>query len=161
MAATYTLLDSVTLTGFQSTVNFTNIDQSYKHLAVTIERTTSSASSATYMRLNSDSGSSSYKDIMVFAESNLSGFAIQSDSRGFILQTIGSTSDYAASQIDIFDYSSTSKRTSLYSKDLMQDVVTWQAMTYVPTTAITEINFFNSSGSFSAGSTFAIFGIEG
>ena len=81
-------------------------------------------------------------------------------------QQLGSSTYYNATICDIADYSSTVKNKTIAAQSGVQPNTTnfflfFQSGLWRDTSAVNQISLFPVSGSFSAGSTFALYGIQG
>ena len=171
-AATF-LIQRITATGSVSTVTFSSIPQTYKHLQIRYISNTGRAVSGndlTWIRLNGDSGSN-------YAIHRLQGDGSSATALGSTPQTyvwgLGacaspSTSTLAASIVDIHDYTSTTKNKTVrvfqgvdFNDGTTQSVVQLSSGLWINTAAITSISFTTNTGSnFTSTSTFALYGLS-
>lgn len=163
--AAYDLLTTYTETTTNSSlIDFTSIDQSYKHLQIRIANSNSNGMDTTaYVQFNSVT-SSQYNNhyLRGNGESVSSGWA-GSVSTGFYVD--GSFGQAAVAILEIQDYSSSSKNTT------MRWVTGDSANTYPAvrlgsglwdnTSAVTSIQLTPSFGSITAGTRISIYGIKG
>ena len=155
----WTPLANITLSGAASTVTFSSISGSYRDLVLIIENTQGTGTTAAGLRLrfNSDTGSNySYVNMVG------SGSATSSGS-GTLTEVVGGLVDPAKSIVvyNILDYSATDKhKTVLVRGDNSAVNTTATAVRWAHTAAITTILAYPSSGTFAAGSSFALYGVS-
>jgi len=157
--------------GGQSTVSFTSIPSTYKHLQVRIlGKSTTSGTSVNDMfyQFNSDAGSNYYTHYLNGTGSSVyAGAAPSLQPKGRAsncLPYAGSTSIFGLSIIDILDYGSTSKYKTIRSLSgydangsgyINMDSTNWNS-----TTAISSISFTSGANNISEFSSFALYGIK-
>lgn len=150
---TYTLLDSVTLASSAASVTFSSIDQSYGDLRLVASGV--AGVNIIKTNVNGDYAGNYYH---VTAGGNGTGTGSGSGSGTyFVFHYYGSDDLY---QIDFFDYSATDKHKSALSR--LSDAgasVSMSANRWASTAAITSITMTASTGTFSAGATFHLYGI--
>lgn len=153
----YTALANVTLGSTASTVTFSSISQSYRDLVlVFVGSGTSGANLA--LRANNDS-SSSYPLVRMFGYSG--GASSGSGSETYFYCSGVSTSGNSQIKVDIMDYSATDKhKTALVAFDQYGDTTMRVATRWPSTSAITSLNLSLTAGSFTSGSTFALYGVK-
>lgn len=153
MTSTYTPLANITLTGSDSEVLFSNIPSTSRDLILVCEAT---ASANTDIRLNFNGVTTDYSRIFGYGTGS-SAISGGDATAGF--GYVGTSS--ALSIIQIMEYSVTNKHKTILSR-------TNQASSYgvamfsgrwARTNAISSISVFPASGSFSIGSTFALYGV--
>lgn len=153
---TYTPLANLTLGSTASTVTFSSISQSYRDLVLVIlANGTTGANLA--LRANSDS-SSSYTLVRMFGNSGGASSGSGSETY-FYCSGVNGTAN-TQFKIDLLDYTATDKhKTALVVADQGGDTVMRIATRWPSTSAITTLNLSLTAGSFTAGSSFALFGI--
>lgn len=166
-------IQTITVTGGETSVTFSSIPSTYKHLQVrTLVRDTYSSGSADsttgIMALNGDNTGSNYKYHYTQGNGSAAGSAASGAS---VMQTFcstyGATSAYAASIIDIHNYASTTinKTVRTLMGASMNVATTGNKMFLVSgawfnTSAITSLRFDALVTGFAAGSIFALYGIK-
>ena len=159
-AGAYDLLETTVLTSSASSVSFTGLDSytDYKHLQL---RIVANGGGLIYQRFNSDTGSN-------YAEHRLYGDGSSVNSQGFASQTemiIGfgttTTDVFAACVVDVLDFSSSNKNTTVRSLGGDNSDVALGSGLWNNTNAVTSTDIFPNSGSFATGSRFSLYGIKG
>ena len=164
----YESISTVTVgAGGSSSIDFTSIPSTYKHLQIRVAALTSS-SADTYIRVNTLT--TGYPQHILYGTgSTASSYADTSSYSGFVwlLNGSGTTTAPVVGIIDVLDYSATTKNKTFKS------INGWDAngsgqiqlssgfSTSLGTSAITSISIVRSSGSFSQYSSFALYGIKG
>lgn len=156
--STYTSLATITLTGSDSSITFSNIPQTYKDLILVSVPYGNQTNDATVAFNGSSSG---FTGVRLYGYSAGAGSNTYSDSVGMIL-----VSDNLNVNIvwQIMDYSSTDKhKTVLVRTNRATDsFVSASAHRWASTAAITSFTITPTSPySFSAGATFNLYGIAG
>jgi len=153
---TYELLDSTTLASAASSVTFTSIDQSYGDLVVVVNCETS-ANESFHWEVNNDADyNTNYFTVWMRGGNNNVASSTSSNLLGFL----GSSMSNAILQF--MDYSATDKHKSVLLRSNTTDNYVYAlAGRYADNAAITTIKVLNKAGSttFSAGSTFSLYGI--
>jgi hypothetical protein len=180
----YESIATVTVgSGGQSTVTFSSILGTWKHLqvrAITKAVSASAGGAALFLRMNSDSGNN-YSIHQLYGSGSGSGsaaadssisYAFVGNNGGYQSLTVGDgASMYSAHIIDILDYASTSKNKTvraLHGREnnsttgrIMLESGLWQNSS----TAITSLSFTMRDGSGASNiaeySQFALYGIKG
>lgn len=164
--ATYTALANLTLSTAAQTVNFTSINGKYKDLCL-VTVLTSSISNPSYIRINNDSTANAYKTVTLAANgTGLTSTANPATSLMY-LDSGGYTSSIPTLNITHFlDASSTDKFKLVLSKNNKGSAIsTGQSSALIcgiwsNTAAISSISITHSNTpGFSAGSTFALYGV--
>lgn len=169
----YDLLSTTILTSTASSVTFSSIDSSYKHLQLRVSARDTYASlsvnAGLMLTFNSDSGSNYAGHKLQGNGSSLSASA--ETSYTFIrihdcVPTGGNNSNvFGAAVIDILDYVNTNKyKTARYNsggfsaneKSMVAGSGLWQS-----TSAITSITVADDNDTFAIGSRFSLYGIKG
>lgn len=157
----WTPLATLTLTGSQSSVTFSNIPQSYRDLIVVTNTATPSGYSQMYCRMNNNS-TSIYRYLWMMGDGSVRRSGQWNNEPWIYGQTYTSEQGTAfqPSWLNIFDYTSTVKR-----KDTL-----WRLSSYVgtilssgrfnSTSAVTSVTIGLSSNSFAVGSTFSLYGVS-
>ena len=166
-AGTYDSIATVTIGSAQSTISFSSIPSTYKHLQVRFASINASSQSI-IMQLNSDTASNYAKHALIGtgASANAYGFATQSyiNIQGYA--AAGATPNPVVGVVDILDYGNTNKYKTARAIagfdangsgeiGLMSGL--WQS-----TSAVSTITFkLESGGNFNQYSSFALYGIKG
>lgn len=159
---TYIPLANLTLSGSASSVSFSSISQSYKDLVLVVEASASTAADL-YMRFNSDT--SVYYQWQFMCNSGsmaTAGGGASTDYSRSTVQSYMTTSEKTFSLFNISSYSSSSlnKSFTVRSNRAGQGVDAIAGV-WTKTTAISSVMVYPNSGTFNAGSTFALYGIVG
>jgi hypothetical protein len=154
---TYIPLANITLGSSASTVTFSSIPTTGYRDLILISRPITTSVDTTRLRLNNDAGSN-YS--FVYMYSNSTG-AISGTVSGNYFDIAGNGSTGATSICQIMDYSATDKHKTLLVRggSINQNDVVAYAQRYASTTAVSYFQLFPATGSFVAGSTFALYGI--
>lgn len=177
-AATF-LIQRVTATGGETSITFSSIPQTYKHLQIRgIARDTYTVSTTTldlYMQFNSDTTSANYAYHTLYGNGS-SAVATGTTSAGGAycqraIMATGSgpnTTTYGSAIIDIVDYASTSKYKTIrsfngvdFNTSSTNYRTTLGSSLWLSTSAITRIDLKTSGTAFAAGTTFALYGFTG
>jgi hypothetical protein len=156
MSQDYIPLATVTLASTTSSVTFSNIPATYRDLIFVFNGT---VPSGYFFRaqFNGDTGSNYFNVEMWGNGSGRGSQTINGDNIN--LGQLQPTHNMAIA--NIMDYSATDKhKTVLNRGDAISTIVVANAGRWASTAAITSIRFFPSSGSFTTGSTFNLFGIS-
>jgi len=164
----YDSLATVTLSAATSTITFTGIPSGYKHLQIReiSQLNVTGASKDVYMRFNSDTAAN-YSMHVIYGN-GASAIATGSTSATYAeLATTGTTagaSVFSGGVIDILDYGNTNKyktTRSIVSWDGNgTGVVFFYSGNWRSTSAISQIDLVASTGSFTANSQFALYGVK-
>jgi len=163
--AVFTPIQSVTLTSAQSTVTFSNLDQSYTDLQIVMNAAVSSGTADVYLKLGTNSIDTGTNYGYSILRGNGSAVAASSPSNTTYIDLCGATAINTTfgftSTINLMNYSN-----SIYYKNAIirstnaangSDAIngTWRS-----TTPINVIQLSPSASTFSAGSTFSLYGIR-
>jgi len=174
-AGAFESIASITATGGETSLSFTSIPGTYQHLQIRGIARTLRALTGTdtmFITLNSDTGSNYSRHRLTGDGSTAAaGGAASSTSlaiiNGATVMDSSTANIFAANIIDIHDYASTSKNTTMRAfsggngnTTTNEFVMGLYSGGYFNTSAITSISLENSFG-FKAGSTFALYGIKG
>lgn len=151
-----------TLTSSQSTIEFTNIPQTYTHLQIRIMSITSAGSSMT-VRFNSDS-SSSYAQHQLYGDGSTAAASGNASQTSFYISGVsGSSTSPSNSIVDILDYRNTNKYTtarSLGGYDANgSGYVMLRSGLWMKSDAITSIQLLLGSGTYSQNTSAALYGV--
>ena len=157
---TYDLIASNVLGSATASVTFSSIPATYRDL-VLVATATSSSNDVPFIRFNSDS-SSIYSGLTMNGDGGTAYSSTQSSPfsyAGFWNSQI--TTDATLAKIQIMDYSATDKHKTFISR--LDQAIFGRTAAYAhrfgTTTAISSLTFSMLSGTFSAGSSFYLYGI--
>jgi hypothetical protein len=153
---TYTALATVTLGSATSSVTFSSIPATYRDLIVVTNQTGSASAENVFIALNGD-GAANYTRVIMVGGSG--GPASLAQTTRAVTAIYGSNRQ--TMNMSIMDYSATDKhKTMLIRGDNagFSEVVA-QASRWANTAAVNSLGLVAASGTFSIGSTFALYGI--
>jgi len=165
----YESIATTTLGTAASVITFSSIPATYKHLQIReiSQINVAGASKDVYMRFNSDTGAN--YSMHVLYGNGTSALATASTSATYAeLATTGTTagaSVFSGGVIDILDYADTNKYKT--SRSIVSwdgngtGVVFFYSGNWRSTSAISTVTLTASTGSFTANSSFALYGIKG
>jgi hypothetical protein len=160
--------------GGQSTITFSSIPSTYKHLQVRLAVRSSITGSGNQddvlMRFNSDSGNN-YAGHQVYGSGSTAGAGSLGGTPpvnimypAYVTSNSASADTYGVAIIDILDYKNTNKykvMRSLSGHDVSGDgFILSRTSLWMSTTAISSITFTFSSGSYMQYSSLALYGIN-
>lgn len=159
MALTYEPIATTTLSGSQSTIDFTSISASYTDLKLVVVPITSTAATLR-IGFNSDTGTN-YSRTQMDGDGTTATSG-RSTSANNIALGLTSATIPVLQTVDIFSYAGSTNKTTLGffandyngSGNVRVNVGLWRS-----TSAITAINLTLNTGSFSAGTTATLYGI--
>jgi hypothetical protein len=163
-AAAYDLLETEVLASKQSSVTFTGLGSytDYKHLQIRAVTRGDGASNRMSLTVNSDTGV--YQNHQLFGDGSTVTSTSQNANRlGVVQESTATTNSFAASVIDVLDFSDTTKNTtfrSLAGQTGGPDRIRLQSMLYEDTSAITSLEFSLAVGDFISGSRFSLYGLK-
>lgn len=172
VANSYESIQTVSVgSGGQSTISFTVIPATYKHLQIRWLARDNFASDASdaIIRFNSDSGSNYTWHQLVGDGSTAAAYASTSQTSmraGIVAGSTAGANVFAATVLDLLDYANTSKNKTArnlagYDKNGAGQVAL-SSGSWMSTSAITQIDISPRVGtSFSQYSSFALYGIKG
>jgi hypothetical protein len=161
MTATYTPLANVTLGSTASSITFGSIPATYRDL-ICVVVAGGSTTITPRMRFNSDSGTNYHHMRMSATGDALSAISRTIDTTQALLSSIARarTTDQLQVNASIMDYSATDKHKTILSRAdnaaMGTDVVVSR---WGDTSAITSVEISASTGTWSIGSTFALYGV--
>ena len=158
-SATYIPMANITLGSSAASVTFSSISQAYRDLVLVINATTSNNGNPR-IRFNSDTGSN-YSQIRMTGNGSAASSASSTTYAGILTGDFayaGSSSNYIVS---VMDYSATDKHKTVLSRGNIAAAATEAiAGRWANTAAVTTITLDEfSGGTFSSGSTFALYGV--
>ena len=159
--ATYT-----TTSGGTSSISFTSIPSTYKHLQIRGIARSATVNLNTLIRFNSDSGNNYATHYLLGNGSSSSAGAETSTSRFYVDIVTASSTFYAASVVDILDYANTNKYKTvrtLAGQDLNGSGTVWLVSgLWQNTNAVTTVTLTLDGGNnFAQYTSFALYGIKG
>ena len=169
-AATF-LIQRQTATGSETSIAFTSIPSTYKHLQVRMMvRLTAAGTTPNDFKLNMNSTTSTYRDHHL--SGNGSTVTANNDTTTYLPmynfpRTSMLASSFGVGIIDLHDYASTTKNKTLRMMTGYDDntggygQVWLYSGLWVDTSAITNLTFAPQSGAFASGTTFALYGMVG
>ena len=163
MATTaWVAIGSITLDSTAPSVTFSSIPATYRDLVLIVNATTS-ANAVVAIRLNSDSGGNYYFVQMRGYSSTAASGSSSGVAQIWISDSASVASDPIMMRAEIMDYSATDKQKTVlgradYSNSNNGSLVEATANRWASTAAVNAVSIFTSSGSFSAGSTFTLYG---
>jgi hypothetical protein len=151
-----------------SSITFSSIPQTYKHLQLRIvTRSDSGSPDNLTMAFNSDNTASNYRMHLLVADGG-SVAAVSQANNGFVAYVASAaqaSNIFTAATVDILDYTSTSKNTTvrtLYGTGLNTLYLGLQSMIWFNTAAVTSLTLDQVVGTnFVTGSRFTLYGVKG
>lgn len=150
--------------GGSSTITFSSIVGTYKHLQVRYIARNTTATDSFIIRFNSDTGSN-------YARHKLSGDGAVASATAASTATYMASADYPAGTstfgagvIDVLDYANTNKYKTMrllagYDAN-GSGIIDFRSNLWQSTSAVTQIDITSNSNSFAQYSTFALYGIN-
>ena len=172
----YDSIATVTVASNASSVDFTSIPQTYKHLQIRgIARTaqTGQAGGAGLSMFFNNSGASNHANHAIGGDGTNASTRNDTSNNYIPIRTgavraATTSGTYGASIVDIIDYSSTTKNKTFrvfsgneYNDAPLDILVSLGSGLLISTTAITSISISNVSYDLVPGTTFALYGIKG
>lgn len=163
----YESIATVTIGTAQSTITFSSIPSTFKHLQVRGILQISGGDTEAKLTLNGDSTSSNYATHQLLGDGSTAASYATANS-GFIktgINNSASGSNFGAMVVDILDYANTSKnktvRTLTGADTNGGGYIRFASGFWNSTAATTSLTFTASSGNFNQYSSFALYGIKG
>jgi hypothetical protein len=158
----YESIQTVTLGSSSSSVSFTSIPSTYKHLQIRYSLTAAAAAD-TGVRFNSDAGANYSSHLLRGTGTAAQAYTYTSSNQIYAQFNIGFNTSVAV--IDILDYASTNKNTTIRSlagwdNNGSGEIDLWGGAWY-NTAAVSSIDLVALTTTFSANSKFALYGIKG
>jgi hypothetical protein len=161
------------LSSSAASVTFSSIPQGFKHLQIrAIARTDRGFGNDTLgLRVNGDTGSNYARHILRGTGSSVVSGAVTSTS-AWGIQSISASSaetgNFAPVVVDLLDYASTSKNTTMRAINGFHTAsygfyeISLNSGLWMNTAAVTELNFYSITGfNFISGTRFSLYGIRG
>jgi hypothetical protein len=159
----YESIATVTGTGSSSSVTFTSIPSTYKHLQVRMSAINSFGS--LYMRVNGDTGTNYSRHYLYGNGSAVYAAGAASSSLIYLNPNGGNTTSPQGGIIDIQEYANTSMNKTVRAfigVDMNGSGSVWLASgAWLSTSAVTSLTFAFDANNILTGSTFALYGIKG
>ena len=165
-ANTYTAIATTTLASAASSYTFSSISSAYTDLVLIASGITSVQDSIFSVRLNSDSGTNYSNTTILGYNGSGSGISGRSSNQTFALlstSSSGSANQPGVIIANFLNYSNTTTYKTVLSRNAsIGSVKTTDAIvnTWRSTAAINTILIYPNTGTFSAGSTFTLYGIK-
>lgn len=160
MATALVALATTTLASSSATVTFSSIPATYRDLRLVITFTKDTATNGARLTFNSDTAAN-YSQVIMYG--NGSSALSATDGPNYIYlndYVAASLTEITLSTVDIMDYSATDKhKTVLERGNRAGGSVAASAARWANTAAITSVQINTGSGTFSAGSTFSLYGV--
>ncbi len=152
----YIALANITLTSTDNEVVFANIPNTYRDLVLVAVHTSNTGGADTGVRFNSDSGGN-YTMVRMSSAGPSSASANQS-----YAYSGDNNPDRRTVIIQIMDYAQTDKHKTILTRYAgFSDTTMAIAARWANTNAINTVSIFPNGGSWTSGSTFALYGIAG
>ncbi len=153
----YIALANITLTSTDSEIVFANIPNTYRDLVLIANGTASTATGLVF-KANTDTGSN-YSEVYALGDGSSPA---SGSSSGTSFQIGRFDTNPAMTVTQFMDYSATDKHKTVLVRYGSASVATYmRAARWASTTALNTITITTQSGTFSIGSTFALYGIAG
>jgi hypothetical protein len=164
----YELIATAFGTGASATITFADIPQDYKHLQIRYMGRVASSGARLYLRMNGVSSSGNYKGHALFGSSTTVSSVNYAVSTAIDFQSgfdITTTNAFIGGVIDLLDYTSTSKNTTiraLYGGVGNVNAIHLQSGVFLNTAAVTSLTITNNAAiNITATSRFSLYGIKG
>ena len=164
-AATW-LIQRVNPTG-ASTLTFSSIPGTYKHLQIRFAMTTAAAGYAPQIQFNSDTGNNYARHRLYCDGATVSAGGAATQDRGWLgdFGLASTTTQPMVGIVDILDYASTSKAKTVRAITGVDangsGGLSLTSSLWTSTSAITSVTIFFSGSTFSGSSTYALYGMVG
>jgi hypothetical protein len=164
----YELIATAFGTGASATITFADIPQDYKHLQIRYMGRVASSGARLYLRMNGVSSSGNYRSHALFGAGTSNGSVDYTVSTAIDFQKgfdITTTDAFIGGIIDLLDYTSTSKNTTiraLYGSQGNSNGLYLQSGVFLDTAAVTSLTITNNVAiNITATSRFSLYGIKG
>lgn len=150
-----------------STVTFSSIPSTYKHLQIRMFGQAASGSGVVRMRLNSDTGTNYVAHYLTGYGSTVGAGGNVSLNNMYTYGYSANINSFFSNIVDIADYASTSKNKTLRmfggydSNGTNSQEVSLFSYLWMNTNAVTSITIYGDGGNFSSTTRFALYGIKG
>lgn len=163
--SSYESIATITASGSQSTVTFSSIPSTFKHLQLRINGREGTSGGVVYARLNGDTGTNyAWHYLRGSGASTIAAAGAASQSEIWLSTFLGYSADYSgAILVDILDYANTSKykttRTFAGTYDTVNNAISISSGLWLNTAAVNSITIFTSNN-YDNRSSFALYGIK-
>jgi hypothetical protein len=159
--ATYDKIEAKTLGSATGSLTFSTIPATYTDLVLIANYTTTTANLDVRFQVNGDTGSN-YSNTYLLGNGSSAGSG-RSSNATYVGEyfSVGTSTNGNISILNVMNYANTTTnktilhRVSSAEKELSANVALWRS-----TSAITSITLFTNTSSFTAGSTFTLYGIK-
>ena len=166
--AAFELISTQVLTGSASSVTFSSIPATYKHLQIrAVTKVGDAGSSGVDVRLNSDSGTNYRTHYLIGTGSTVFSSDAGAGTSMGLATTAGNntTSAFGAWVLDALDYANTAKNTTLrtlsgFTESGYQQIRLASGL-WVNTSAVTSVTLLPVSSTFLTGCRFSLYGVRG
>lgn len=159
MASTYVPIATTTLGSSAASVTFNSLG-SYTDIKVVYSATASSLVNSR-LQFNGDSSSGFYSTQVLYGTGSTAAATRQSNQNSIWVDNTDTGSNVNTTIIDVMNYSNTSTyKTCLIRGSAASTQVDAHVGLWRNTNAITSLTLFPSSGTYSTGSTFTVYGIK-
>jgi hypothetical protein len=163
----YELIATANGTGSSGTITFSSIPTDYKHLQIRYTSKNTGSSEDLYLRFNGITTTSYVTHRLQALSTTVSsgantGLTFIFLERGMATSTLADS--FAAGVIDILDYTSTSKNTTLralFGKNDSNNNVQLRSGLFINTAAINSISILTSANNHTTTSRFSLYGLKG
>lgn len=155
---TYVLLNQITLAAASSSVTLSNIPQNYGDLVLVLQGT-ASTSAGLPMRFNGDTGSN-YANVVAYGTG--SGTSAEASSGTTSLEIGYFTTNPAMCAAQFMDYSAIDKHKTVlirYGSSAASNIAAMRAGRWASTAALTSVTLSTTTGTYSSGTTFYLYGL--
>jgi hypothetical protein len=166
----YDSIQTITVgSGGQSSIEFTSIPSTYKHLQVRgIAKSTGSAATFASIRLNGDSGANYSAHELTGNGTAVEAYGAASQTNGWADPIVGTayTSVFTAFTLDVLDYTNTSKYKTIrymggHSTQSTNPYAFMTSATWQNTSAVTSLSLSFSDRNFGQYTSVGLYGIKG
>ena len=153
--STYVALATTTLSGGETSVTFSSIPATYRDLVIQ-GTTKAGAEIALFIAFNSDTTAANYSYVYMLGN----GSSTSSVASGANRLVSSTTTSFSTFRVQAMDYSATDKHKNYLSRADVSAAFTYAlAGRWANTNAITSVAITTASNSFSADTTFSLYGI--
>lgn len=160
MGAALVPLQNITLGSAQATVTFGSIPNTVRDVRLVVDYISTNSSVQANIRINSDTGSNYSRVILAgWPTSNASSAALGGTSLVCMNYSAPDNATRVSLIADFMDATTTDKHKSILLRSNHFNEIDAVVGRWASTSAITSISLFPDSGTFAAGSTFALYGV--
>jgi hypothetical protein len=150
---TYTPLATVTLGSSAASVTFSSIPATYRDLILIVNGTASAGQNIKGI-FNSDSTASNYSRVTAYGDGSSTASGSANDNSFLYFQT-----SQSIITCQVMDYSATDKHKSVLVRTSNSSLAEMTAARWANTAAITSFQILTTTGTFSTGTTFSLYGV--